>query len=172
MPFTPYHFGPSGFIGLVFRKWIDIPVFILASVVVDIEVLVTMSLGLGYPIHRYSHTFLIGAAVGALWGLAAYPLRNFFKKTMQLFRIPYKSDLRKMVVSGVLGVWLHVLIDAPYHSDIMIFWPNKTISLWRVTHQHVSAEQIKTVCIAFLIAAVIPYAFAAASYIKQNRVKK
>ena len=172
MPFTPYHFGPSGFIGLTFRKWIDIPVFVLASVVVDIEVLVIWLFRLGYPIHRYSHTFLIGAAVGVAWGAAAYPLRHLFKKVMQLFRIPYKGYLRKMVVSGILGVWLHVLIDATNHYDIKIFWPNKTISLWRVIHQHVSAEQIETICVAFFIAAVVPYAIAAASYIKQNKVKK
>ncbi len=172
MPFTPYHFGPSGFIGLTFRKWIDIPVFVLANVIVDIEVLVIMLFNLGWPRHRYCHTLLVGAAVGALWGVAAYRLRHLFKKIMQLFRIPYKGDLRKMVVSGVLGVWLHVLIDATYHSDVKIFWPNKTISLWRVYHRHVSAEQIETICVAFFIAAVIPYVIAAASYIKQNKVKK
>ena len=172
MPFTPYHFGPSSFIGLTFRKWIDIPVFVLANVIVDVEVLVIMLFNLGWPRHRYCHTFLIGAAVGGLWGVAAYPLRHLFKKIMQLFRIPYKSDLRKMVVSGVLGVWLHVLIDGAYHSDIRIFWPNETISLWRVIHRHVSAEQIETICVAFFIAAVVPYTIAVASYIKQNRVKK
>jgi len=172
MPFTPYHFGPSGFIGLTLRKWIDIPVFVLASVIVDVEVLVIMLFNLGGPRHRYCHTFLIGAAVGGLWGVAAYPLRHLFKKIMQLLRIPYKSDLRKMVVSGVLGVWLHVLIDGAYHFDMEMFWPNRTISLWQLYHRHISAERIETICVAFFIAAVIPYAIAAASYIKQNRAKK
>ena len=68
MPFTPYHFGPSGFVGLVFRKWIDMPVFVLANVIVDVEVLAVGLFGLGWPIHRYCHTLLIGAVVGALWG--------------------------------------------------------------------------------------------------------
>ena len=172
MPFTPYHFGPSGFIGLTLRKWIDIPVFVLANVIVDIEVLVIMLFNLGEPSHRYCHTLLIGAAVGAAWGAAAYPIRHLFKKVMKLFRIPYKGDLRKMVVSGVMGVWLHVLIDAIYHSDVKIFWPNKTTFLWRVCHRHVSATQIETICVALFIAAVAPYAIAAASYIKQNKVKK
>ena len=87
MPFTPYHFGPSGFVGLVFRKWIDVPVFVLANVIVDIEVLVIMLFNLGWPRHRYCHTLLIGAAVGALWGVAAYPLRNLFKKIVVNFTI-------------------------------------------------------------------------------------
>ena len=43
MPFTPYHFGPSGFVGLVFGKWIDLPVFVLANVIVDVEVLVVQN---------------------------------------------------------------------------------------------------------------------------------
>jgi hypothetical protein len=94
MPFTPYHFGPSGFIGLVFRKWIDLPVFVLANVIVDVEVLIIWAFHLGWPIHRYAHTLLIGAAVGALWGIAAYPLMPVFKKIMQLFRIPIKAVLR------------------------------------------------------------------------------
>jgi len=171
MPFTPYHFGPSGFIRLTFRKWIDIPVFVLASVIVDVEVLVIMSLGLRWPIHRYCHTFLIGAVVGGLWGVAAYRLRHLFEKIMQSLRIPYKGDLRKMVVSGVLGVWLHVLIDAAYHSDIKIFWPNKTISLWRLYHRHVSAEQIETICLIFFFTALVPYLFAVTSFSKNSRIQ-
>jgi hypothetical protein len=172
MPFTPYHFGPSGFIGLVFRKWIDIPVFVLANVIVDVEVLVVMGLRLGWPIHRYCHTLLVGAAVGALWGVAAYPLRHLFKKIMQIFRIPYKPHFWKMLVSGILGVWLHVLIDGAYHFDVRMFWPNKTISLWRMARSHIGQEQVETICVAFFVAAIIPYAIAVASYIKQNKIKK
>ena len=108
MPFTPYHFGPSGFLGLVFKKWIDLPVFVLANVVVDVEVLIIKAFRLGWPIHRYAHTLLIGAAVGALWGIIAYPLRPMFKKMMQLFCLPYKSTLMMMVISGILGVCIRL----------------------------------------------------------------
>jgi hypothetical protein len=172
MPFTPYHFGPSGFVGLVFRKWIDVPVFVLANVIVDVEVLVIVSFGLGWPIHRYCHTFLVGAAVGVLWGLTAYPLRHFFKKILRILYIPYMPRFWKMVVSGILGVWLHVLIDGAYHFDVKMFWPNKTISLWRTIHRHIGKEQIEAICVAFFIAAIVPYAIAVASYIKQNKIKK
>lgn len=104
MPFTPYHFGPSGFIGLVFRKWIDVPVFVLSNVIVDVEVLVAAFFRLGPPYHRYCHTLLIGAAVGALWGVAAYRLRPLFEVIMDMARIPYKPGFWKMVISGILGV--------------------------------------------------------------------
>ena len=171
MPFTPYHFGPSGFVGLVFRKWIDVPVFVLANVIVDVEVLVVMLFNLEWPIHRYCHTLLIGAAVGALWGVAAYPLRNIFKKIMQLFRIPYKTSLSKMVISGILGLWLHILIDGAYHFDVKILWPNKIISLWKMIHRHLGQEQIQTICLVFFLAGLVPYIFAVRSFSKNDMIQ-
>ncbi|MBA7647241.1 hypothetical protein ES703_55013 [subsurface metagenome] len=167
MPFTPYHFGPSAFIGLALRKYIDIPVFVLANFIVDIEVLVINLLGLGRPIHRYSHTLLIGAAVGVIWGLAAYPLRNLFKKAMQILRIPYETDFWKMIVSGVFGVWLHVVTDGIYHYDVRMFWPSKAKPLWRL----VSEGQVKTICLALFVAALILYAIVAVSYAKRKSGK-
>jgi membrane-bound metal-dependent hydrolase YbcI (DUF457 family) len=160
MPFTPYHFGPSGFIGLVFGKWIDLPVFVLANVIVDVEVLVVRFLGLGWPNHRYCHTFLIGAVIGAIWGIAAYPLRCLFKVMMRIFYIPYKTSLRKMIISGILGVWLHVLIDGAYHSDVKIFWPHRTIWLRQMMQGLITKEQIETICMLFFIAAFVVYILA------------
>jgi hypothetical protein len=169
MPFTPYHFGPSGFVGLVFRKWIDVPVFVLANVIVDVEVLVISLWGLGWPAHRYCHTLLIGGAVGALWGAAAYPVRGLLRKAMRLLHVPYQTSLRKMVVSGILGVWLHVLIDGLYHFDVRVFWPSRTVSLWRLTQRHVNKERIETICVLFFLAAVIPYAVAVGAHMKQSK---
>ena len=160
MPFTPYHFGPSGFIGLVFGKWIDLPVFVLANVIVDVEVLLIGISGLGWPMHRYCHTLLIGAVIGTLWGFAAYPLRHLFEKMMKVFYIPYKTSLRKMVISGILGVWLHVLIDGAYHSDVRVFWPHKTMWLQQVMRGCITREQIETICILFFIAAFVVYILA------------
>jgi hypothetical protein len=170
MPFTPYHLGPSGFIGLVFRKWLDLPVFVLANVIVDVEALILTLLNIG-PIHRYCHILLVGTAVGALWGVAAYPLRNLFKKLMQLFRIPYKTSLSKMLISGILGIWLHILIDGTYHPDVNILWPNKTISLWKLINRHLGKEQIETICLIFFLAGLVPYLFAVRSFSKNIRIQ-
>ena len=168
MPITPYHFGPSAFVGLTLRKWLDIPVFVLANVIVDIEVLVIGLLGLVWPTHRYCHTLLIGAVVGVIWAVVAYRLRHFFKKIMQVLRIPYQTSFWKMAVSGALGVWLHVVIDAIYHWDVQIFWPSKAKPLYGL----ISQGQVKILCVGFFIAAAIAYAFAVASYVKQNKVKR
>jgi membrane-bound metal-dependent hydrolase YbcI (DUF457 family) len=161
MPFTLYHFGPSGFLGLALRKWLDIPVFVLANVIVDIEVLFNHH----WPVHRYFHTLLIGAVVGAIWGIAAYPLRHFFEKIMQMLHIPYQTSLWKMAVSGALGVWLHVVIDAIYHWDVQIFWPSKAKPLSGL----ISGANVKTICLVFFIAALILYAITFISYVKQSQ---
>ena len=153
MPFTPYHFGPSSLIGLAFRKWIDIPVFVLANVIVDLEVLIISQLRLGYPIHTDVHTLLIGAAAGIVWAFVAWPLRNVFKKIMQIIRIPYKTSLLKMIISGILGVWLHVIIDAIYHPDVHLFWPYKSIPLWRI----ITGQQLEFLCLIAFIPALILY---------------
>jgi len=154
MPFTPYHFGPSGFFGLLFKKYIDLPVFLLANVVVDVEVLVVHLLGLGWPMHRYIHTLLIGALAGAIWGVAAYPLRNIFGKIMLAIRLPYRTNLPKMVISGILGIWLHVLIDAPANWDIHLFWPSRITPLYR----SIDETQTRIICLFFFAAAIILYA--------------
>ena len=155
MPFTPYHFGPSGFVGLVFRRWLDIPVFVLANVIVDVEVLVVGMLELGWPIHRYCHTLLVGAAVGAVWGLLAYTIKPVFRTAMQLIRLPYQTNLLKMVISGILGVWFHVLIDSFRWRDVKMFWPSRVRPLYNL----ISKGQVKAVCLACFVAAAVVYVF-------------
>lgn len=168
MPFTPYHFGPSGFIGLTLRKWIDIPVFVLANVIVDLEVLIIVRLGLGYPIHRYIHTLLIGAAVGILWATVAWPLRNLFKKIMQTLHIPYQTSFLKMLVSGVLGVWLHVVIDSIYHRDVSLFWPNREL---RPLHKLVTTQQVEMICAILFIWVLILYIMMVIRSLKKSKVE-
>ena len=125
MPFTPYHFGPSGFLGLIFRRWIDIPVFVLANVIVDVEVLILAGVGAGWLRHGFCHTLAGAAVVGLLWGMAAYRLRHRFIWAMRKLHIPYEPAFWKMAASGILGAWLHVLIDGLYHYEAKYSGPTR-----------------------------------------------
>ena len=156
MPFTPYHFGPSGLIGLALRKWIDVPVFVLANVAVDIEVLCYSH----WPYHRYCHNFLIGGALGLVLGVVAYFAKPIFEWAMKLVRINYKANLIKMIVSGMLGVWLHVFIDGIYHYDVFIFWPSKVRPLWRLLSQ----DEVVLWCKLSFTGVAILYIFAVRSF--------
>ncbi|MHC4641288.1 MAG: hypothetical protein ACYS32_06560, partial [Planctomycetota bacterium] len=66
---------------------------------------------------------------------------------------PYKPSLWKMLISGILGVWLHVVIDSIYHRDVCLFWPYKSIPLWRI----ITKQQLEFVCLIALIPALILY---------------
>lgn len=165
MPFTPFHFGPSALIGLPLKRWIDIPVFVLANVVIDFEPLAVMVFRLDYPLHGYFHTLLIGGVLGLLWGLAAYPFRPVWRFFMGIFGLSYQPTLLKMMISGMLGIWLHVFIDSLLYPEINPFFPLKGNSLYGA----VSDSRVYSVCGVFLIAAVVIYGWLAVrNFLKSN----
>lgn len=136
MPFTPYHFGPSGFVGLLFRRWINVPVFIAANVLIDTEVVADRFIAPGWPVHQlwHFHTLLIGGLAGAVFGAIAYyckPFRWICEKFMAIIGLPSKPTPLSMILAGLLGFWLHVFIDSFYHYDVQIFWPHKDNSVFR-----------------------------------------
>lgn len=177
MPFTAYHFGPSGFIGLALRKIIDVPVFLLANVVVDLEVLYNIMFAHTRRPHQvwHFHTLLGGAIAGAVFGTACYwirPVRWLFEWGMRLVRIRYKPKLSRMIIAGILGAWLHVAIDAIYHFDVQLFWPSKARNLahplWRLfsKNRQENYQQVQFWCLMCLIGVVILYAHAVFCFIK------
>jgi len=138
-------------VGLIFKRWIDLPVFVLANVTVDIEVLLYNH----WPFHRYAHTLLIGAGVGIIWAIGAYFLRGWFRSFMNKMRLSYESNFKKVLLSAILGVWFHVLIDAFYHYDVNIFWPSRAKPLYRL----ISQQQVSFFCLVFWALAIALYLF-------------
>lgn len=125
MPFTPYHFGPSGLIALFFRKWLDVPVFILANIFADFGYLlaiISTPLGLFdscYKIYDVGHTLIGGATTGLVWAIIMYLAKPILIWFMKLVRLPYKPNFIKMATSAVLGIWFHILIDDVYYGRIL-----------------------------------------------------
>jgi H+/Cl- antiporter ClcA len=149
----------------------------LVNVIVDLEVLHNIRFTQErYPHqHWHFHTLLGGAIVGIIFGTAAYwikPVRRFFEWGMRLVRIRYKPNAWKMILSGVLGVWLHAAIDAIYHYDVRLFWPSKARNLarplWRLFSKNMKEnyQQVEFWCLMCLIGAVILYVFAVRSFAK------
>lgn len=179
MPVTPFHFGPSGFTGLILRRWVDPVIFVLVNVVVDLEVFAVMFFRLGYPIHRHVHTMLIGGIVGAAFGIAVFlikPARIAVEQLMKFLRIPYKPSLWKMAVGGFTGACLHSLIDSTYHYDVHPFWPYGRNPLWqKIFHGPFRSmrHDVETFCIIFAVLAVVVYILIVVSSAvkKKSRVK-
>jgi membrane-bound metal-dependent hydrolase YbcI (DUF457 family) len=155
MPFTLLHFGPAGFLGLVFKKWLDLPVFLLANVAIDVEVLLIYTLGLGLPVHRYCHTFLFSPLVALALAIVVYPLRGRIKNVLKIFYLSYETTFKKILISAVLGCWFHVLIDSFNHWDIKPFWPYRKNPFFNL----ITENHIKIICLAFLTAAFILWVF-------------
>jgi len=123
LPFTPFHFGPHAFASLPLRRFIVVPVFLGANLLIDVEPLLVMTFNLDYPGHGYCHTMLFGSLLGLLVATIGYALRHQLARFMAKIYLADTPTFHKMAVSGVLGIWLHVLFDAPLYSDIRPFYP-------------------------------------------------
>ena len=153
MPFTPFHFGPSACIALPLSRYIDVPVFILANVAVDVEPLLVMVFDLNYPVHGYCHTLLIGSLVGILWAAIAYSGRSILRAVMEALRLSYKTSFRKMLASAILGVWFHVMIDSLIHSDIKPCYP----FAYNPVSGLITAGTVRLICAVSFIPALMIY---------------
>lgn len=152
MPFTPFHLGPSSWIGLILFKFLDFPSFLLASVVVDIEPFAVMFFGLQYPLHGFFHSFVGGSIVAMLTALTMYFLRNVVRKFTTIFRLEQKSSFKKILWTSFFGVYFHIFLDAPLYTDIRPFYPSVSNPLFGLF----SSSQIYFFCsVSFLIAIVV-----------------
>jgi hypothetical protein len=118
LPLTPYHWGPCACLGLAFLRRLDPWLILLAGVVVDIEPFAVMVFGLDYPLHGLCHTFIFGTvialALGVVWHYSART-------------IPWPASkppaMGKSILTSFVGVYSHILLDAPLYADIKPFYP-------------------------------------------------
>lgn len=80
LPLTPFHWGPSSLIGLIFFKIFDFPTLIISSVIVDIEPLYVLMFNRSLPIHGFLHTFLGGSILAIPTAIICFLLKKHIKK--------------------------------------------------------------------------------------------
>jgi membrane-bound metal-dependent hydrolase YbcI (DUF457 family) len=82
---------------------------------------------------------------------------------MKIFQLPYRPTLLTMMLSGLLGVWLHVLTDSFLYPEMNPFWPVKGNPFLAA----VSYQTVLLICEVSLIAAIVVYpAYAIAKWRK------
>jgi len=125
MPITPFHLGPTLGLGLPLRKYVHVPTFMLANVIVDVEPFLVFVLGSSYPLHGYLHTFLLAFFAGLLVGYVMFLLERFLHPLYKVFLLvpENKLNLKTFMLTGALGTMLHVLFDSPLYGDIRPFYP-------------------------------------------------
>jgi len=155
MPFTPYHFGINASLGLILKKWLDVPALVLVNVAIDSEVLYfAATASKTYHRHRFFHTYLGAAIVGIVLALMMFPFRKVTAKLAAIIKIPAQTNIFKLIASAVLGAWLHVFIDSFTHWDMR---PLSPFSHARHLYRKISEEQIIYICIAGWILAILIY---------------
>ena len=123
MPFTPFHLGPSSWIGLILFKIFDFPTLLIASVVVDIEPFCAFFFNLSYPLHGFFHSFLGGSILAVLTAIILYLLKEKIKKVMAIFKLAQDSSFKKILWTSFFGVYSHVLLDSFLYTEIKPFYP-------------------------------------------------
>lgn len=129
MPFTPLHLGPALFFGMVLLRYIDLPTFLVANVIVDIEPLVILTFGLyrtdslGLSLHGLFHSFLGGTLAALLLALVMIRMRGYLEPLMRLVGLEQVSSPRSVYAAALSGVYMHILLDSRLYADIRPFYP-------------------------------------------------
>jgi len=123
MPFTPFHLGPALLFGLLLLSYVDFPTFLVASVIVDIEPFLVLTLDLNYPLHGFLHSFLGGTLLAFLLATAMSQVRSILSPLMSFLKLEKKLSFKSILSASLFGVYLHILLDSPLYSDIRPFYP-------------------------------------------------
>lgn len=123
MPFTPFHFGPALFFGLLSFSLLDLPTFIVASVIVDIEPFLVLFFNLDYPLHGFLHSFMGRGIIAILLAVVMFLIKKYTREIMKLFKLQQDSSFRKILITSLLGIYLHIVLDSFLYLDIKPFYP-------------------------------------------------
>ncbi len=123
MPLTPFHLGPALFFGLMFFRYLNLPAFLIANVIVDIEPFLVILFRLDYPLHGFFHSFLGGSLIAFMLYLAMVRMYPRVIGVMDYFRVGQEMSRRKILLSCLFGVYLHIILDSVLYTDIMPFFP-------------------------------------------------
>ena len=127
MPFTPLHY-PLAFVLSKANKRLLLPGLVVGAVIPDIEVPILRLFFSGLPDHLFLHSLVGAVTVGTL--LAVVVTWLLYPPIISLmFRVD-KDDLKEacslsglLVVSCLVGVLSHLLLDYPMHWFNPILWP-------------------------------------------------
>ena len=164
MPLTPFHWGPSFWIGLLLFKIFDLPTLLISSVIVDIEPFCVLFFNLDYPLHGFFHSFLGGSIAAVLTAIVLYRLKDKIKKIMVTFKLVQDPSFKKILWTSFFGVYSHILLDSFLYKDIKPFYPFGDNPFFKLF----SLQQIYLFCgLSFLVG--ILFYFVRLGIIKRRR---
>ena len=122
MPFTPFHLGPGLALGMLLRNWINIPAILLASIIVDVRSVYCFFIG-NCQLHGFFHTFLGATILGLLVIALIWSFRTPLSKISKILKIEQDYSLQSIAAGALIGVWVHITLDAFLYPEMHPFWP-------------------------------------------------
>jgi len=123
VPLTPFHLGPALLLGLIFLNYLDLPTFLIANIILDVEPILVILLSLNYQLHGFFHSFLGGTIVAFILVWLMTKIRPSLDSLLKFFRLEQKSSFNRIFASSFLGIYIHILLDSRMHHDIRPFFP-------------------------------------------------
>jgi membrane-bound metal-dependent hydrolase YbcI (DUF457 family) len=127
MPFTPLHY-PLAFVLSKTNKKLLLPGVVVGSVIPDIEVPIMWVFFNGLPDHLFLHSLVGAVSVGTILAVVVtwllYP--PIISAVFRVSKKKLKDACRLsgiLVVSCLIGVLSHLLLDYPMHWFNPILWP-------------------------------------------------
>lgn len=124
MPLTPLHLGPGLALGMVFKRWVNLPSILLASIIVDVRaVYLAVFLGDWSNLHGFFHTFVGATTLGLSTIVLVWLLRRPLSSLSKTMKIEQDYSLTSIVAGSLIGVYGHIVLDSYMHMDMNPLWP-------------------------------------------------
>ncbi len=153
MPLTPYHMGTALLVALLLYPKLDIPAFIVASVIVDLEPLMVILGLLPWSMHGRFHSLTLTLPMALLVAGLFNIYRNHRPPLKSSRILPHLPSTRNTILSAIAGVWMHVILDAFLYSDISLLYPLN----WNPLYESVSGSLILNFSVISIPIALILY---------------
>jgi hypothetical protein len=136
-------------IGLLALRYLDFPTFVVANLIVDWRAALFF-LGLwpfGGTLHSWPSTYPGALLSGLLLASVMIYARPFMDNSLREMKIVQDVSKQKIFASAVLGVLLHVTLDAFHHPNIQPF----IIEGFRPFFGFMTTSQVRMLCLGSLV---------------------
>ncbi len=125
MPLTPFHLGPALVLALVLLWFVDLPALLLGSMAPDVEAAAAMMWfrDWPFPMHGFLHSFVGGTLLSLVLAVVIFPVRKHLEIPLRFLKLDQKRSFPRIFAGALIGVYSHILLDAPLYNDIKPFWP-------------------------------------------------
>jgi membrane-bound metal-dependent hydrolase YbcI (DUF457 family) len=160
VPFTPFHLGPALLFGLMLFAFLDLPTFLIANVLPDIEPFCVRFFDVsGYPLHGFFHSYLGASILALLLTAIVYPLRSSLTRIMEVFRVSQAYSFKKILFTSLVGVYFHVFLDSFLYSEMAPFYPFQGNPFFGTLSVYDSYSVVYGFCSIAFVLGIITYFF-------------